>query len=110
VSGPPGIEEACTEIVALREEIVALKRQLEEQQVIAKFWRQAAEHAVAGWNDLEDRYEDKLEKLRNIEAMLSLTIGDDREEWAPPITDDPQTIDLGDGVKLTVIEDETPVK
>jgi chromosome segregation ATPase len=91
------------------EEIIALKQQLEEQQTVAKFWRQAAEHAIEGWNDLEERYEAKLEKLRDIEAMLSLTIGDDRPEWAPPITDlSPQTVDLGDGIKLTVVEDETP--
>lgn len=99
------------------DEIIALRKRLEELDTIAKFWRQAAEHAIAGWNDLEERYESKLEKLQNIEAMLSLVIGDDRPEYAPPDPlGDPRTLelhgetmDLGDGIKLTIVEDETPI-
>lgn len=46
------------------EEIIALKRQLHDQEVIARFWRQAAEHACVGWNALEDEHELLKETLR----------------------------------------------
>lgn len=50
-----------------------------------KFWRQAAEHAIAGWNALEDRVEAAKEAIRALEgnagAALELLGG---TEEAPP--------------------------
>lgn len=51
----------------LHEEIVErLKLELEAANVQARFWRQAAEHAVDGWNALEDKHE----HLRELVATL----------------------------------------
>jgi hypothetical protein len=130
------IEEAA-------DEIIVLKRQLEEHQTIALFWRQAAEHAVVGWNALEDNHEEAMrlafaavfrarhwiERVQDMCDARAEPCPDDEElegwlnellklrgDAAPPAQLEPrarveeQLVDLGDGIKLTVIEDETPVK
>lgn len=66
---------------------IASREAIEDLNVQCKFWRQAAEHAVKGWNDLEDRVEAAREALVAIEhnadtALELLGI----EEDAPPYT------------------------
>lgn len=60
------VDERVLEIA--REEIIALKRQVVDLDVIARFWRLAAEHAVTGWNKLEDEHELLKETLRVLSA------------------------------------------
>lgn len=93
------LEDACAEIILLME-------QLEEQTVLARFWRRAADVAVAGWNALEDKHEELLRAVG--EARNALEVIDDREEWAPPLEnrDDISSVDFGDGRKLRVVETE----
>ncbi len=51
------LEAAC-------DEIIALTRTIDDLRVQCKFWRQAAEHAVTGWDKLEDEHELLLDTLR----------------------------------------------
>lgn len=101
MSGPPGIEEAC-------EEIIALRRAVDDLNVQCRFWRQAAEHAVKGWNALEDKYEMLLESARNAETCLANTLA----YVAPPVEDQPAeecgTADLGFGPRR-IVETEKPI-
>lgn len=39
---------------------------IDDLEVQLRFWRQAAEHAVNGWNALEDKHESLLEAARNV--------------------------------------------
>jgi chromosome segregation ATPase len=100
--GPPGIEEADAEIVALRRELFAAqaessrrKSELESQKLVqhrlecavddlnvqCRFWRQCAEHAVTGWNKLEDEHEAMKDTLRELARALGMTpIVDDAPE------------------------------
>lgn len=83
------------------EEIISLTRMLEEQTTIALFWRQAAEHAVTGWNALEDKHDLLLETLR------ALT----KDEASPPTAASSrteETVDLGFG-PCRLLEEETPI-
>ena len=48
------------------DEIVTLKRQLDDQRTIAMFWRQAAEHAIVGWNAEEDAHAATRDRLREM--------------------------------------------
>lgn len=83
------------------EEIIALKRANDDLNTLALFWRRAAEAAVVGWNALEDKHELLLETLR---ALV-------HDNTAPDaVSDTLETVDLGDGVKLRVVEEETPIK
>lgn len=68
--------------------------EINDLNVQCKFWRQAAEHAVDGWNKLEDEYEGLLEKIDTLAS-------DARDEWAPPA---PVGFDPFAGV--TIIETE----
>lgn len=116
-------------IDALEKEIEGLKFQLEESESNQKlllhdcaFWRRATEQAVTGWDALEDKIDEVVQKLRAaVEAELdapciteALEILVELSPLEPPTTPLPQhatgTIDLGEGVKLTVVEDETPIK
>jgi hypothetical protein len=87
----PGLEEACEEIIQLRlaceeamAEVIRLRReataaavrrfkdaelvtaQQADLEVQCKFWRQAAEHAVNGWNVMQDRFEEAVEAIRRV--------------------------------------------
>ncbi len=117
------------EVIACQATYIATAAQtIDDLDLQCKFWRQAAEHAVKGWNDLEDRIEAAREVLDtiegNVDAARELLGGaDEWDEWAPP---DPEVvamidsmmqglktdgeIDLGEGVKLRVVEDEVPIK
>ena len=44
--------------------------ELDDLEVQLRFWRQAAEHAIEGWNKLEDKYD----------ALIEM-IGGMLEEW-----------------------------
>jgi hypothetical protein len=105
------LEETEAKLVEACEEIIALKRQLEEQTTIAMFWRQAAEHAVVGWNALDDKYEALLDKVASARNILDELV-DDREEWAPPPDVAPlvpirerRNFDEG----TTIVEEEKPI-
>lgn len=52
----PGVKEAFE----------TLAREVLDLTVQCKFWRQAAEHAVTGWNQLEDKYEGTVDIVRNL--------------------------------------------
>lgn len=102
------LEEACEEINVLNAALEGAKQTNDDLVVQCKFWRQAAEHAVTGWNALEDKYETLLEATRNAEACLANTLA----YVAPPDDAAPaeqSSVDLGDGVKLRLVEDEEPL-
>ncbi len=70
MSGPPGIEEACDEIVALRREIdrqkvrnLVLETKLEDAQTLEHFWRRAAEQALRLWDRSQNEYDNLIEEL-----------------------------------------------
>ncbi len=95
--------------------IKELDTYINELEVQCKFWRQAAENAVNGWNALEDKVAaagDALDAIvSNVAAARELL---DYDEPAPidELTSMLQTlpdVDLGDGVKLRVVEDERPI-
>jgi hypothetical protein len=80
---------------AAADEILELRRQLEDREacihaseraiddlnVQCRFWRQCAEHAVAGWNKLEDEHEAMKDTLRELARALGMTpIVDDAPE------------------------------
>lgn len=106
------LEDTCFERDEARGELVIAINTIDDLTVQCKFWRQAAEHAVMGWNLLEDKCAATLEALNAIEdnadtvrALLGL-----EEECAPPLEDllrELPTVDLGNG-KLRVVEDEKP--
>ncbi len=68
MSGPPGIEEACDEIVALRAALSIVKRErdkahrerdgatraLEDLAVECSFWKRAAEQSLRMWEHAQD--------------------------------------------------------
>jgi len=95
------LEDAERRLEKCVEELLEAHRAIDDLNVQCKFWRQAAEHAVNGWNKLEDAHEALLEKL-------SALCSDDREEWAPPMPSE-QTVDVGFG-KMRIVEDETPLE
>lgn len=70
--GPPGIEEACEEIIALRSAAVDLNTQL-------RFWRRCAEQALDRWNKLEDEHETLLGRVRTL--LKSEPQDVDSEAW-----------------------------
>jgi hypothetical protein len=61
---PNGFRVYIGERVMYMHETSALHRELEDLKVQCRFWRQAAEHAVDGWNKLEDEHELLKETLR----------------------------------------------
>ncbi len=83
---------------------------IEELDVQCKFWRQAAEHAVKGWNALEDKVEASREVLRAIEHNVDAAheLLGSTDEWAPPesVVVNESTITMSDGTVLHAIEDE----
>lgn len=101
-------------------ELAAANAAIEDLNVQCKFWRQAAEHAVKGWNALEDKVEAAKEALdaieHNTDAVRELLGSSD--EWAPPdivaavdhALSPYASYELEPGVKLRVVEDETPIK
>lgn len=104
----PGIAEAVEEILELKREIQRLElvvkhgdAAIDDLNVQCKFWRQAAEHAVTGWNRLEDEHELLKDTLRALVA-----------EPAAPVLHSEHTdtvIDIGFG-PMRLLEDETPCK
>jgi hypothetical protein len=97
------IQEVERKLVEACEEIIVLKRQLEEQHTVAVFWRQAAEHAIVGWDALEDEHELLKDTLRALAA---------KEPEPPEVPRETVDglIDLGDGVTLRIVETETEIK
>jgi hypothetical protein len=93
------LQETERKLIEACEEIIALKNANEDLNTVAKFWRQAAEHACVGWNALEDEHEVLKETLRALGANDSPSEPERVEE---------SLVDLGDGLKLTVVETETP--
>ena len=80
--------EHCVE--QRHDELTTAIAAIEDLNVQCKFWRQAAEHAVKGWNDLEDRVEAAREALVAIEhnadtALELLGMRDDCAPVAPSI-------------------------
>ena len=123
------LEEACEEIIYLRGEVATLAREYDGAKAACeslaiyiraqgranddldlqiKFWRQACEHAVTGWNKLEDKYESIIESARNAETCLANTLA----YLEPVVEDQPAeectSADLGFG-PLRVVEEETPL-
>ena len=102
-------QESYTEVCAMQ--LAAI----EDLNVQCKFWRQAAEHAVKGWNDLEDRVEAAREALVAIEhnADTALELLGMRDDCAPPapridfaaLTKDPASQGFP-----RLVEIETPIK
>lgn len=83
------IDELARELKITRDRCSDYKQAQEDLNVQVRFWRQAAEHAVLGWNALEDKYEalqnaarDMLEcgSVQNWHALDELV--DERED--PP--------------------------
>lgn len=111
--------ERCAAAAALstiNREMVAAG--VDDLNVQCKFWRQAAEHAVKGWNALEDRVSAGLDALDaiegNVDAVRELLGG--AEERAPPdivkAVDDalaPQQPSEPGTMEFRVVEDESPL-
>lgn len=74
-----------------------LEGYIADLEVQLRFWRQCAEHAVTGWNALEDKVAVALEALGA------------RDEAPPAIVEElVNEIEIG-GRVLRVVEDEVPV-
>lgn len=110
---PPGLEEACEEIVFLQNEVnrlhvrvvqsdalVAKHRQaIDDLNVQCKFWRQAAEHAVTGWDRLEEQHE---ELVARVLTLLQSEPGDvDGEAW--------RKLEAFVSPQFRIVEDEKPL-
>lgn len=104
-------EWACDEIERLEAELEAASKAIDDLNVQCKFWRQAAEHAVNGWNALEDKVEAAREILDALEgnAFEARTLLGSSEEWAPPELSPYASYEVG-GVKLRVVEEESPLE
>ena len=117
--------KACAELIEKLTESEAIAMQktyinkleaaIDALDVQCKFWRQAAEHAVTGWNALEDRVEAAKEALGalegNIDAVHELLGSSD--EWAPPVPVPPMQCAKEpevNGWPLRIVEDETPLE
>lgn len=94
----------------------AIEKMHDDLAVQAKFWRQAAEHAVEGWNRLEEKYETAVQAIRDFfdDSVDSESLAERCErilENAPDEGPAPCTaqleIDLGTG-PLCVVEEEKP--
>lgn len=95
---PPSLEQAVEEILELKREVQRLEllvhqgdEAVADLNVQCKFWRQAAEHAVTGWNKLEDEHELLKDTLR---ALVT----------EPPTIVSPE----GAPVDLRLVEEESP--
>ncbi len=90
--------------VRLAESVLAASKQtIDDLTVQCKFWRQAAEHAVDGWNKLEDEHETLLESIRAIDTVIDKIV-DDRAEWAPPR----EALEIAQSLPgFTIVETET---
>ena len=102
----------------LGEEYRRALQAIDDLNVQCKFWRQAAEHAVNGWNALEDKVEAAKEAIDaiegNLDAARELLGGSD--EWAPPVPVPPMQCAISvakerevNGWPLRIVEEETPI-
>lgn len=116
-------DAACRRIKELE---TGYEQSIADLNVIARFWRQAAEHAVTGWNALEDKVDAAIGELQPaydeawpedaahgaIAAALTHLVDASPEE--PPTMEQLATskelpsIVCGDQT-LRVIEEETPI-
>ena len=118
-------QHACEDlehcIAERHDELTAANAAIDDLSVQCKFWRQAAEHAVKGWNDLEDKHEQLLATARGAESLLANTLAflDPPCESAPAIVEEIPRIDFAAITKdpastgfprLHVVEEETPLK
>lgn len=78
MSGPPGIEEACEEIVELSHEIdrqkvlvLLAEQRLADAQTVEKFWRNCAEQALRLWERERDDCEALEERVAYLERLVS---------------------------------------
>lgn len=97
-------------------EAVNARAAIDDLIVQCKFWRQAAEHAVKGWNALEDRVSAGLEALGAIEGNVDAVreLLGSADEWAPPdiiapLKREMGTFSLDGNTELRVVEEEKPV-
>lgn len=102
------------------DEMEAAEAAIDDLNVQCKFWRQAAEHAVKGWNALEDKVEAAKEALDAIEGNLDAAreLLGGLDERAPPdiaaavdkALEPYASYELEPGRKLRIVEDETPIR
>ena len=57
-------EWACDRIAELEAELEAAKKAIDDLNVQCAFWKQVADHAVNGWNALEDEHDLLKDTLR----------------------------------------------
>lgn len=108
------------EIATLRSEVSELTQQLHDANVQAAFWRRATEQAVTGWDALEDKIDQAVQILQkatgfgDVKAALAILV--ELSPLEPPTAEleavlrELPEVDLGDGHKLRVVEEETPLK
>jgi hypothetical protein len=99
------LEDAVNEINVLNAAVEGSKQTIDDLFVQLRFWRQAAERAVNGWNLLEDRYEQLVQSSRDAAAQITSTLA-----HLEPYADADEDIPLGsegDEGGYTVIESET---
>jgi hypothetical protein len=109
------LEEACDEIIEIGRERDRALKAVDELNVQCKFWRQAAEHAVEGWNKLEDKHELVIEAVGTVledeATSLSLTSWHALEvllEELPEVELQPRTPQAPPRAGLRIVETETP--
>jgi hypothetical protein len=68
-------------VANLKRQLEAATKSCDDLNVQCRFWRQCAEHAVTGWNKLEDEHEAMKDTLRELARALGMTpIVDDAPE------------------------------
>lgn len=105
------IEELEREVARLEEHNETAMKAVDDLNVQCRFWRQAAEHAVNGWNLLEDKVQATLEVTNAIEsnakALRELLVEIDPLE-PPDLAQGSHPIGSAN-TTLKLVDDETPI-
>lgn len=116
------IKALTAEVARLSAIELAAERACKDLNTQCAFWRRAAKDAVEGWCALEDKIDTVVQKLQavavyaaqsEVAEVLALLVEADPLE--PPTLElehalrELPEVDLGDGRKLRVVEEETPI-
>lgn len=117
------LERAREKIKELSAKLDSSERNVRGLMSDARFWRDAARQAVSGWEALEDKLDSAVQILqaatdqalpgdaacKEIDRALELLVElDPLEPDDAPLMN--QSVDIGNGQKLTLVEEETPLK
>lgn len=64
-------ERLAAEVIELKRQLEAATKACDDLSVQCRFWRQCAEHAVTGWNKLEDDRAATLDAVRELKRAAA---------------------------------------